>query len=641
MHKEEHIMSEHPTYRGQVLDAAKDPLDLRDLYYEGTLDELPPWVNNRGMVPFVLNQQKEGACTGFALAAVVNFLLHNKAGAPMLKRADGGSARMLYEMAKRYDEWEGRNYEGSSIRAAMKGWYRHGACREAVWPYRPGERNPRLTRKRQEDAQDNPLGNYFRVRHLHLNQMHNAIAEVGILYASASVHSGWYEVDPSSGQIPYRHDEVGGHAFAIVGYDEYGLWIQNSWGDDWGQNGFAHLSYDDWLENGYDCWVARLGVKTRSLAMDQKGGPLGRALGFDYVPHNEVVMSDIRPHFINLGNDGRLSQSGRYQTGEQDLDDIISSIDEKLPASGTRDILIYAHGGLNDEKASASRIASMLPYFLGNGIYPVHFMWETGLMETIRNIVEDARRNRRFGGLWDEARDRFLDLLDDAIELATRNLGRPIWAQMKDNAIRASDTSGGADMFAGRLADYQANGNKFNLHLVGHSAGSILLGRLVPELYRWGLKVNSFTLYAPACTLDLFEESIAPYVGAGGNIDRLTLFNLRDETERDDNVAGIYHKSLLYLVSRAFETAHKKPLLGMERFVKENDTFNGLFGKAAKRSDSVVMYSTGGRKVLLQSKSESHGGFDNDVDTLNSTLRIIKGRDAIVRPFKDTKKKTG
>ena len=125
-------MSEHPTYRGQVLDAAKDPLDLRDLYYEGTLDELPPWVNNRGMVPFVLDQQKEGACTGFALAAVVNFLLHNKAGAPMLKRADGGSARMLYEMAKRYDEWEGQNYEGSSIRAAMKGWYRHGACREAV-----------------------------------------------------------------------------------------------------------------------------------------------------------------------------------------------------------------------------------------------------------------------------------------------------------------------------------------------------------------------------------------------------------------------------------------------------------------------------------------------------------------------------
>ena len=633
-------MPEHPSYRGQVLDAAKDPLDLRDLYYEGTLDELPPWVNNRGQVPFVLDQQKEGACTGFALAAVVNFLLHNKAGAPMLKRTEGGSARMLYEMARRYDEWEGQNYEGSSIRGAMKGWHRHGVCREAAWSYRTGERNPRLTRKRQEDAQDNPLGSYFRVRHLHLNQLHNAIAEVGILLASASVHSGWYEVDATTGQIPYRYDQVGGHAFAIVGYDEYGLWIQNSWGDDWGQNGFAHLSYDDWLQNGYDCWVARLGVKTRSLALDEKGGPLGRALAFDYVPHNEVVMADIRPHFVNLGNDGRLSQSGRYHTDEQDLDEIISRIDEQLPAAGARDILLYAHGGLNDEKASASRIASLLPYFLGNAIYPVHFMWETGLKDAVNGIIEDARRNRRFGGLWDEAKERFLDLLDEAIELATRNLGRPVWSQMKDNATRASEDRGGADLFAGRLAQYQADGKAFNLHLVGHSAGSILLGRLVPELANWGLKVKSFTLYAPACTLDLFEDFIAPHVGSGKCIERLTLFNLRDEYERDDNVAKVYHKSLLYLVSRAFEDDHKKPLLGMERWVKENDTFKGLFGKPAKRTDSVVMYSSGGRKVKLQSASESHGGFDNDVDTLNSTLRIIKGRDAIARPFKETKKKT-
>ena len=141
-------MPDHPTYRGQVLDAAKDPLDLRDIYYEGNLEELPPWVNNRGKVPFVLDQQKEGACTGFALAAVVNYLLHNKAGAPMLKRAEGGSARMLYEMAKRYDEWEGQRYQGSSVRGAMKGWHKHGVCREASWPYRTNDRNPRLTRNR-------------------------------------------------------------------------------------------------------------------------------------------------------------------------------------------------------------------------------------------------------------------------------------------------------------------------------------------------------------------------------------------------------------------------------------------------------------------------------------------------------------
>ena len=119
----------------------------------------------------------------------------------------------------------------------------------------------------------------------------------------------------------------------------------------------------------------------------------------------------------------------------------------------------------------------------------------------------------------------------------------------------------------------------------------------------------------------------------------MTLFNLRDEYERDDNVAKVYNKSLLYLVSEAFEDQRREPLLGMDRYAKKNAVFNELFGKPVKRSESAVMYSTGGRKVKLQSASESHGGFDNDVDTLNSTLRIIKGKDAIARPFKETKKK--
>ena len=97
--------------------------------------------------------------------------------------------------------------------------------------------------------------------------MHAAIAEVGILYATATVHSGWEKVD-AEGTIPLETTPLGGHAFAIVAYDTQGFWIQNSWGPDWGLRGFAHISYDDWLSNGTDVWVARLGapVELRKLA---------------------------------------------------------------------------------------------------------------------------------------------------------------------------------------------------------------------------------------------------------------------------------------------------------------------------------------------------------------------------------------
>ena len=80
------------------------------------------------------DQGPDGACTGFGLAAVINYLLFlgtvDSTAAP--RRV---SAAMLYELARLYDEWPGEDYDGSSCRGALKGWYRHGVCRDELWPY--------------------------------------------------------------------------------------------------------------------------------------------------------------------------------------------------------------------------------------------------------------------------------------------------------------------------------------------------------------------------------------------------------------------------------------------------------------------------------------------------------------------------
>lgn len=52
----------------------------------------------------------------------------------------------------------------------------------------------------------------------------------------------------SSGVYKRTSDEaLGGHAISIVGYDDITRsWIiRNSWGEDWGEKGFGHVSYDD------------------------------------------------------------------------------------------------------------------------------------------------------------------------------------------------------------------------------------------------------------------------------------------------------------------------------------------------------------------------------------------------------------
>ncbi|MBI1952064.1 MAG: C1 family peptidase [Acidobacteria bacterium] len=609
----------------------KDPLDLRDLMYEGSLLELPFKLDNRKKVPRILDQQQEGACTGFGLAAVVNFLMHSRQYPPPMK--DFASPRMLYEMARRYDEWRGENYDGSSIRGAMKGWHRHGVCRDDLWRYVQNEPGT-FTKEREKDARRRPLGSYFRVRHLHLNHMQSALREAGVLYASSDVHEGWYDVNPRTGEIPFSRKKAGGHAFAIVGYDESGFWIQNSWGPGWGLKGFCKISYDDWLENSYDCWVARLGVPAVSAALSGEAAR-SRVATFDYIPHEEVVQAEIRPHYVSLGNDGRFDTSGRYSTGAEEVDRIIrKELAARMAAwRGRKRLALYAHGGLNSEKAAASRIASLRPYFLGNRIYPLSFIWHTGLWDSFNGIVQDAFRRDRLMGWRPDMKERFKDLIDEAVELGARPLGRPIWRQIKDNARRASaELEGGARFVASRLAAHASEHDDLELHLIGHSAGSIFYAYLIPVLVEMKVPIKTLTLYAAACTTELFKSNILPHVG--GAIRQLAVFNLNDETERADSVGPAYNKSLLYLVSEALEEANHDALLGMEKFLTADAKIKKALGKPAVVQGPTVIYTAGvPQGIKLASRSTSHGGFDNDEATLDSTLRIITGSNTLARSF--------
>jgi C1A family cysteine protease len=84
-----------------------------------------------------------------------------------------------------------------------------------------------------------------------------ALNETGVVYVTGQVHSGWDDV-AEDGFIRFDENSKpeGGHAFLLVGYDQNGFWIQNSWGKDWGQAGTfwmplgyvlnAALSHDLW-----------------------------------------------------------------------------------------------------------------------------------------------------------------------------------------------------------------------------------------------------------------------------------------------------------------------------------------------------------------------------------------------------------
>lgn len=49
-------------------------------------------------------------------------------------------------------------------------------------------------------------------------------------------------------------DFIGGHAVAIIGYDENGFILRNSWGASYGHDGYYHLPYDD-FNKFYEIWT--------------------------------------------------------------------------------------------------------------------------------------------------------------------------------------------------------------------------------------------------------------------------------------------------------------------------------------------------------------------------------------------------
>lgn len=619
---------------GRTLDAFPDKIDFKDWAYLPTLHALPDEIVNIYAVPTILDQGTEGACTGFALAAVINFLLHQR----KLKRRI--SPRMIYELARRYDEWPGENYSGSSARGAMKGWERHGVCTQKRWPDDlHGADN--FDQQRADEATLTPGGAYYRIDFRQVRHVHAAIHEVGIVYATLMVHAGWGQPGPSTISlkagttsksqkikipvIQRKGDADGGHAIALVGYTSQGFIIQNSWGAGWGKDGFALLPYEDFMIHATDVWVAQLGVPVKADLWAQGAADVtsGTFRAGQVIPLNE-----IRPYAIDVGNNGELSDQGNYWTTEEDLKRLFfETIPAKTKDWAKRRVMLYIHGGLNSEEDVAKRIVAFRDVCLANEIYPLHIMWESDWFNTTKNILKDqlAAADERAGGAF---LDHLREAKDRVLELTLAYPGGKLWGEMVKNAELASKNETGAMQLLVKYAKEakesfgnEAEGN-WELHVVGHSAGSIFAAHAITQLASLGISWKTLQFMAPAIRMDLFKEIVLPKI-MDKTCPKPSLYILSKVGELDDDV-GPYGKSLLYLVSNAFEGSRGVPLLGMQKFLEEDQKLLNLLNSAVDGLPGIVI-SGAGDKPGAMSKSDTHGGFDNDPNTMNSVLVRILG----------------
>ena len=384
--------------------------------------------------------------------------------------------------------------------------------------------------------------------------------------------------------------------------------------------GFALWLYEDWLSNVKDGWVFRLALPTPQI--------------FDVQPRQALVLDgteeakiyapkrhEIAGHFVHF-DDGAYKEKGDYWSTSEDVCQTAERLKKAIDTGRYIHLLLYAHGGLNNPKDSARRVKALKNGFMRNGIYPYHIMYDTGLVEELKDVIARA---------FDRAKERaagFSDWWDGIIEDAIRKPLTPIWEEMKRDAYLPFKSNGdGCDAISSIVKGL--GGTKVSIHLVGHSTGAILLGHLLRAFDRLncGNIVTSCSLMAPACTIDFFEDNYRPRLDSAKSnrlrLPKISIYNLTDDFEKDDTVAFAYRKSLLYLISHALERERDKPLLGMQSHATGLTKTKGL----------KFIYSDGRSNGKARSASTSHGGFDNDPNTMNDILQNILGTAPAV-PFR-------
>jgi hypothetical protein len=79
------------------------------------------------------------------------------------------------------------------------------------------------------------------------------------LHCGFNINNGWYNCTNDNPVVKRGYQELGGHAVLCCGYDETGIYIQNSWGREWGSMGFCILPWDEFLrEFMYACYISNI-----------------------------------------------------------------------------------------------------------------------------------------------------------------------------------------------------------------------------------------------------------------------------------------------------------------------------------------------------------------------------------------------
>lgn len=183
----------------------------------------PRKIDSRDLLLSVSDQQDTSHCAGYAVAGYIEYLKWRKYHYPQI--IDGDE---IYMKAK---ELEGNELEGTTL----------------YWAFRAAKKMNML---KGEISYIDEQSMSIKQMPLHKKKEYAvkfALHKFGILTAGFNITNEWNTVQKNNSKIINLKNEsifIGAHAVIICGYDNNGIYIKNSWGNQWGHHGFAILEWE-------------------------------------------------------------------------------------------------------------------------------------------------------------------------------------------------------------------------------------------------------------------------------------------------------------------------------------------------------------------------------------------------------------
>jgi len=213
------------------LNAVPSPRDDRDYLIEALQEKLPEKIPSvfdlRDGLLRVRNQGTQGTCGAQSAACMKEWQEYKDLG-----RKIRLSPQFVYN--NRFN----RDSEGMYGRDVMRILSDIGIVREVVYPYFSKKK---ITAEMLKEASNFKIAGYARVRSI--DDLKKALIKNGPCYIAVPVFNYgermWKKENP-------KQVLQGGHAMTVCAFNKKGFVIRNSWGTNWGQNGYCIFPYEDW-----------------------------------------------------------------------------------------------------------------------------------------------------------------------------------------------------------------------------------------------------------------------------------------------------------------------------------------------------------------------------------------------------------